>query len=149
MIDIGSLEIFLILVIALLVMGPQRLPEVAREIGRGIGKAKRMMSRFREDSQIDKHLDEFRSYVDLEDDMKEIKENMSPISDVTDSIKEVTGDIQNTLNPSISATTSEQNTTNSKDKRNIQPQRSEKKTIIDSPKTESQNNTLPESTLKS
>lgn len=116
MIDIGSLEIFLLLVIALLVIGPQRLPEVAREIGRGIGKAKRMMSRFREESQIDKHLDEFRSYVDLEEDMKEIKESISPIGDVTDSIKEVTGDIHNTLNPSTSASTSEDNLSHSNTK---------------------------------
>lgn len=116
MIDIGSLEIFLLLVIALLVIGPQRLPEVAREIGRGIGKAKRMMSRFREESQIDKHLDEFRSYVDLEEDMKEIKESISPIGDVTDSIKEVTGDIHNTLNPSTSAPTSEDNLSHSNTK---------------------------------
>lgn len=103
MFDIGSLEIFLLMVIALLVIGPQRLPEVAREVGRGIRQIKKMVTRFREESQIDKHLDEFRSYVDLEDDMKEMKDSIDPVQQTVDEIKEVAGDIQKTLHsPAVS-----------------------------------------------
>lgn len=36
MFNIGPLELMVILVVALLVVGPQRLPEVARSVGRGL-----------------------------------------------------------------------------------------------------------------
>jgi len=41
MFNIGPLELIVILVIALLVVGPSRLPEVGRSIGRGIREFRR------------------------------------------------------------------------------------------------------------
>jgi sec-independent protein translocase protein TatA len=40
--NIGPEEVLLILVIALLVFGPQRLPEIARSIGRGLREFRRV-----------------------------------------------------------------------------------------------------------
>ena len=50
--NIGAPEIIIILVIALLVLGPKKLPEVGRSVGRGIREFKDSVSgNEREDEQ--------------------------------------------------------------------------------------------------
>jgi sec-independent protein translocase protein TatA len=46
--DIGIQEILLILVIALVVVGPKKLPEMARSIGKGLREFRRASSEVRE-----------------------------------------------------------------------------------------------------
>ena len=41
MFDIGFLELAVIMVLALLVLGPERLPKAARTVGHYFGKARR------------------------------------------------------------------------------------------------------------
>jgi len=47
--NIGSGEILVILVLGLLVLGPERLPEFARKIGSFLKEAKRMSRSFQEE----------------------------------------------------------------------------------------------------
>lgn len=47
MFDVGGGEILLVLVLALVVLGPERLPEVARTVGRWTGRAKAMFNNLR------------------------------------------------------------------------------------------------------
>lgn len=56
MFDIGFLELALIGVVALLVIGPERLPLVARKVGMWAGKARRFISHVQSDlkQEIDK-----------------------------------------------------------------------------------------------
>jgi sec-independent protein translocase protein TatA len=49
----GPLEMMVILVVALLVLGPQRLPEVARSVGRGMRELKDSLSGVSEDDYAD------------------------------------------------------------------------------------------------
>jgi sec-independent protein translocase protein TatA len=42
--NIGPLEILLVLAIALVVLGPKRLPEAARSVGRGLREFKESLS---------------------------------------------------------------------------------------------------------
>jgi Tat protein translocase TatB subunit len=42
MFDVGFMELVLIFVIGLVVLGPQRLPQVAAQVGQWAGKARRM-----------------------------------------------------------------------------------------------------------
>ncbi len=47
MFDVGGGELILLFVIALLVLGPQRLPKVAAELGKWVGRARRTASELR------------------------------------------------------------------------------------------------------
>ncbi|WP_166263316.1 Sec-independent protein translocase protein TatB [Marinobacter caseinilyticus] len=79
MFDIGFLEIVICGVIALLVLGPERLPTAARAAGRWVGKSRRMVSHFT--SELDRQLkaDELREQlrkagdVGLEDVEKNVR----------------------------------------------------------------------------
>jgi len=54
MFDVGFFELMLIGMIALLVIGPTRLPKVARTVGAYLGKAQRMLATVK--SQVDQEL---------------------------------------------------------------------------------------------
>ena len=46
MFGIGTTELILILVVALLVLGPKKLPEMARSLGRGMAEFRRASNEF-------------------------------------------------------------------------------------------------------
>ena len=52
-INIGPLEIALILVIALIVLGPAKLPDAARSVGKGMREFKQTLSMDHEDEVRD------------------------------------------------------------------------------------------------
>jgi sec-independent protein translocase protein TatA len=51
--QIGPLEIVLVLVIALVVLGPKRLPEVGRSLGKGMREFKNSLSSLSRDDDED------------------------------------------------------------------------------------------------
>ncbi|MEA2455459.1 MAG: sec-independent protein translocase protein TatA [Thermoleophilaceae bacterium] len=53
----GPLEMMVILVIALLVLGPQKLPEAARSVGRGIRELKESLQGIGDDDDDDAYAD--------------------------------------------------------------------------------------------
>lgn len=72
MFGIGLPELIIILVIALIVIGPSKLPDLARALGKG-------MAEFRKATQ------ELKENLNLDEDMKEVKR------DVADSISGLNG----------------------------------------------------------
>lgn len=60
MFDIGLLELFIVATIALLVLGPERLPSAARSVGLMIGKFRRTIGDIQEDLERQARLDELK-----------------------------------------------------------------------------------------
>lgn len=55
MFEIGFSELLLVGVVALLVLGPERLPVAMRTVGRGLGQARRAMNMLR--AQVEREID--------------------------------------------------------------------------------------------
>ena len=75
MFGIGMPEMILILAIALIVIGPKKLPDLAKSLGRAMREFKRATSEFKESIEIDDEIKELtdvkKSFDDLSDEVKE------------------------------------------------------------------------------
>ena len=80
MFDIGFWELCLIGVVALLILGPERLPSLARTAGLWIGRARRFLSDLKVD--IDKELksDELRAMKNIGSDLKNASRELHDVS---------------------------------------------------------------------
>lgn len=99
MFDIGALELILVGVVALIVVGPQRLPKLARTAGLWLGRGKRALQSVKE--EIDREI--------KSEELKEILEKQASIKPLESIIEEGSSVIDETGNlhqPSNSATTS-------------------------------------------
>ena len=75
MFDVGFQEIVLISIIALLVIGPERLPSVARTVGLYVGKMQRFVAGVKSDIASELKADELRGLINnQEDQIRELKQ---------------------------------------------------------------------------
>lgn len=72
MFEIGFLELMVILVIALLVIGPERMPEVARKIGGFVGKMRRFVNSVKSEGEVAETINDFKKSMNLEDEQRQI-----------------------------------------------------------------------------
>ena len=49
MLNVGTPEMLLILAVALVVLGPKRLPEVARQVGKAVGEVRRFTTNMQQE----------------------------------------------------------------------------------------------------
>jgi sec-independent protein translocase protein TatB len=68
MFDLGFTEMMLVGIVALIVIGPERLPKVARTAGQWLGKLNRYVSQVKQDIDRDMKLEELRK---MQQDMKD------------------------------------------------------------------------------
>jgi sec-independent protein translocase protein TatA len=59
--NIGPMELIIVLVIALIVLGPKRLPEAGRSVGKGLREFKESLSGDRRDDDDDDDIAELHS----------------------------------------------------------------------------------------
>ena len=64
MFEVGFTELLLISALALLVLGPQKLPKLAQQIGRWIGRARAMARQFRDQLEEEAHTLETKMKID-------------------------------------------------------------------------------------
>jgi sec-independent protein translocase protein TatB len=64
MFDVGFFELLLIGVVALLVVGPERLPKLARTAGMWLGRGRRFINSVKEDIDKEIKADELRQILD-------------------------------------------------------------------------------------
>ena len=55
MFEVGFSELLLIFAIALIVLGPQKLPKLAQQVGRWVGRARAMARQFRDQLEEEAH----------------------------------------------------------------------------------------------
>jgi sec-independent protein translocase protein TatB len=93
MFDIGWTEITVILVIAIIVIGPKELPKVLRTVGQWVARAKAMTRDFRD------HVDEMISETEIED-LKKQAENIKTFDtkSIIDDTIDSDGNIREVLN---------------------------------------------------
>ena len=63
MFDIGFSELLVIAVVALIVIGPERLPKVARTLGAMLGRMQRYVNDVKADIQREMELDELKKAI--------------------------------------------------------------------------------------
>ena len=97
MFDIGFSELVVIALVALVVIGPERLPRVARTVGALLGRAQRYVNEVKADIQREVDLGELKNISStFQDAAKSVEQSVSQFSQEMQQV----GD---TLNQSVSA----------------------------------------------
>ena len=95
MLDIGFSEFLFIIIIAIIVLGPDKLPEALKTTGRFIGKIKRMWkdatADIRKEIELEEMKEEMKKYKEeleklqrkVNDDIGEINKGLTSLDDLT------------------------------------------------------------------
>jgi len=107
MFDVGFSEVVIIAIIALVILGPERLPKVARTIGFWVGKARRMVADVKTDIDREMRESELADLRKLGDEISDVKNEFqsaagkvaddSGVESVVESIKKSADDIQSSV----------------------------------------------------
>jgi sec-independent protein translocase protein TatB len=91
MFDVGFWELMLIGIVALVVIGPERLPGVAKTAGKWLGKGKRMLSDVKAEIDQEIKADELKRIIEVQKQNKPLQEI---IESAHNSVKEVKHDTE-------------------------------------------------------
>lgn len=94
MFDVGFWELLLIAVVGLLVIGPKRLPAVARTLGLWVGRGRRLISSVKADIEQEIRAEELKKIVESQ------TEN-NPLHTIIEDTKKDLGKIQDQANKAV------------------------------------------------
>ncbi|HEY7804301.1 MAG TPA: Sec-independent protein translocase protein TatB [Orrella sp.] len=127
MFDISFTELMLVGLVALVVIGPERLPKVAKTVGHLLGRAQRYVNDVKGDIQREVELDELRKMKDdmesaarsMQSSMQQTesklrKEFQSPVDDFKGELDELKGDFEDQVKTEKPAATAPQTSAESK-----------------------------------
>ncbi|VAX10212.1 Twin-arginine translocation protein TatB [hydrothermal vent metagenome] len=77
MFDIGFWELAIIGIVGLIVIGPDKLPGVARTLGKWVGRTRRLVNQVKTDIDLELKQDELRKMLEQQSGMNEIKETLN------------------------------------------------------------------------
>lgn len=97
MFDIGFPELLLVALVALLVLGPNRLPEAMRTMGLMFGRLRRTYMSARAEIEREIGMDEVRRELHNESIMREFKSIESDIKKLDSEVTEAKGDVSNSI----------------------------------------------------
>ncbi len=86
MFEVGFSELVMIALVSLLVIGPERLPKVARLAGFWIGKARNIAATFKEEIKHELHAEELRQIFN---EQAELQEFHAAINETTEAINTI------------------------------------------------------------
>jgi sec-independent protein translocase protein TatB len=138
MFDIGFMELVLVAVVALLVIGPERLPAVARTVGFWIGKVRKFVASVQED---------FNREVIKSEELKRLIEEQAKIKDVHEILEHTIDESRKTV-PTGAKLTTEQTNEQKETPRLDSQDTGQKQNDSQQPKLSTPDPAVPESTTK-
>ena len=103
MFDIGFSELMVIAVVALIIIGPERLPKVARTVGHLFGRMQRYVNDVKADISREMALDDLRKLqADIQDTANSIEQSVNQeVRAVESGLDQIAGDAQSAVSAPV------------------------------------------------
>ena len=102
MFDVGFQEIMLIFVILLIVVGPERLPKLARTLGLWLGKARTIVTSVKSEVEREIRVSELKQTLQEQAPTEEIKKLADQVKSINSDFRTAGQDIQKSLDKAAS-----------------------------------------------
>ncbi len=107
MFDVGFWELMLIGIVALVVIGPERLPGVARTAGKWFGKIKRFVTDVKSDIDQELKAEELKRILDVQKNNKPLQEIIETTTSSLDEVKKDTESILSDFEKNVNSDTAD------------------------------------------
>tara|TARA_B110000902_G_scaffold77323_1_gene91902 strand:+ start:183 stop:560 length:378 start_codon:yes stop_codon:yes gene_type:complete len=105
MFDIGFSELLVIATVALIVMGPERLPQTVRSISLWIGRFKQMLASARKDFEEEVGMDDIRQQLHNEKIMRDLSQTKEDLQQTLDATAREAASLEESIKSPIDAMT--------------------------------------------